>query len=333
MENLTFKALWVTEQSTHSYPRTIVERQIADLPAGEVLIKVAYSALNYKDALSATGNKGITRRYPHTPGIDAAGTVAHSTDARFREEDEVLVTGYDLGMNTAGGFADYIRVPAAWVVKLPAGLNLHDSMVYGTAGFTAALSVFKMQLNGLTPERGSVLVIGATGGVGSIAVAILAKLGYSVTAVTGKPEQQAFLQQLGAQEILSRESLKDDPQRPLLKTRWAGVVDTVGGELLVSALKATHYDGQVACCGMVAATQLAMTIFPFILRGVNLLGIASAECKMALRTRLWELLATSWKIDTRLLATECDLATLNDVYFDKILQGQVHGRIIVNLSA
>lgn len=331
MENLTFTALQVTELVPASFTRALVERHISELPPGDVLIKVAYSSLNYKDALSATGNKGITRRYPHTPGIDAAGTIAHSTDGRFREGDAVFVTGYDLGMNTAGGFGGYIRVPANWVVKLPAGLSLRESMIYGTAGFTAALSVFKMQLNGLTPEQGEILVTGATGGVGSLAIAILSKLGYRVVAVTGKPEQRDFLQRLGAHEIVPREALKDEPQRPLLKMRWAGVVDTVGGEILVAALKAVHYDGQVACCGMVTSTQLALTIFPFILRGINLLGIASAECQMKVRLQLWDLLASTWKIDTQSVVTECDLGTLNSVYIDRILQGQVCGRVIVNL--
>jgi acrylyl-CoA reductase (NADPH) len=227
MENIAFKAMIVTETADKQFIRAIGDKHISDLPEGEVLIKVQYSSLNYKDALSASGNKGVTRKYPHTPGIDAAGLVAASTDPAFKPGDQVLVTGYDLGMNTAGGFEEYIRVPAAWVVPLPAGLSLRESMVYGTAGFTAALSCFKLINYGVTPDRGPVLVTGATGGVGSIALAILAQSGYTVAAVTSKLNEAPYLQQLGAKEVIGVAEADDQSGRPLLKPRWAGVVDTV----------------------------------------------------------------------------------------------------------
>jgi putative YhdH/YhfP family quinone oxidoreductase len=295
---------------------------------------VLYSSLNYKDALSASGNKGVTRTYPHTPGVDAAGVVADSCDPRFQIGESVLVTGYDLGMNTAGGWAEYIRVPADWVVKCPTSLTMRQTMIYGTAGFTAALSVFKLQYAGLTPQQGEVLVTGATGGVGSIGVAILAKLGYTVVAVTGKSDSHAFLKQLGAQTILSREEVQDHSSRPLLKARWAGVLDTVGGKTLATALRSTQQRGQVSCCGLVDSWELHTNVFPFILRGINLLGVDSAESPMERRLAMWQLLSTEWNVINQLeeLAIECDLATLNAVYIDQILQGQVRGRVVIKIS-
>ncbi len=330
MENTTFKAFWVTE-TEGKFQHQIVERKIADLPSGEVLIKVAYSSLNYKDALSTIGNKGVTRRYPHTPGIDAAGTVVESQHSDFQPGDAVLVTSYDLGMNTDGGFAEYIRVPASWVVSLPLGLTLRTSMIYGTAGFTAALSVFKLQHSGLTPEQGEVLVTGATGGVGCIAVALLAKLGYHVVASTGKASSHEFLRHLGATDIIGREEA--GKEKALLKARWAGVLDNVGGDILVNALKSTKFGGHISCCGLVASHQLNMDIFPFILRGINLLGIASADCPMSTRLQIWSLLAQQWSIPSlENIAIECDLTTLPE-YIDAILQGRLQGRVLVKIGA
>jgi len=325
-----FTALWITETPDGRYQRSLVERQVSDLPAGDVLIQVAYSSLNYKDALSASGNRGVTRQYPHTPGVDAAGYVVASTDPAFRVGEAVLVTGYDLGMNTAGGFGGYIRVPAAWVLPLPADLTLRDSMIYGTAGFTAALSVYQLQQAGLRPDQGEVLVTGASGGVGCVAVALLSKLGYTVVAGSGKASAQAFLRSLGASEILSRAQLQDETDRALLKSRWAGVVDTVGGDILATALKSTRYGGCVSCCGLVAGAALPTTVFPFILRGVNLLGIDSVACPLPLRRLLWQHLATDWRIETLAqLVTETDLSGLKDHYLDAILRGAVQGRVLV----
>ncbi len=325
-----FTALWIAETPEKTYQRSLIQRSLSDLPRGELLIRVHYSSLNYKDALSATGHKGVTRTYPHTPGIDAAGVIEHSEHTDFLAGDAVIVTGFDLGMNTSGGFAHYIRVPAAWALKLPPGLSLRDSMIYGTAGFTAALSIHKLEQAGLQPAQGEVLVTGATGGVGSIAVALLAKLGYQVVAGSGKPSAHAYLQQLGATEVLSREALQDESDKPMLKGRWAAVLDTVGGKILATALKTLKYGGKASCCGLVASPQLQTTVFPFILRGIDLLGIDSVECPMSMRVPLWDKLANALKIEQlEELTTEINLTELKNLYLDKILQGKVQGRVLV----
>ncbi|MBI9082334.1 MAG: YhdH/YhfP family quinone oxidoreductase [Desulfobacterales bacterium] len=286
----------------------------------------------YKDALSASGNRGVTRKYPHTPGIDAAGVVAHSDHEDFRQGDRVIVTGYDLGMNTAGGFGQFVRIPAAWAVPCPKGLSLKEAMALGTAGFTAAISIYKLTQNGVAPDQGEVLVTGATGGVGSIAVAILAKLGFSVATVSGKPEGQAFLKDLGARTFLSREEAVDKSGRPMLRSRWAGVIDTVGGDILATAIASTHYSGTVTCCGMVAGGDLPTSVFPFILRGVSLLGVDSAAFPAEVRQTLWQNLAGPWKIDGfDRLTTEIGLPELSD-RIDQILQGRLTGRTVVRLK-
>jgi putative YhdH/YhfP family quinone oxidoreductase len=332
MKNQSFKALQISEVSDKQYVKNIVQRQISDLPVGEVLIRVHFSTLNYKDALSAVGNKGVTRNYPHTPGIDAAGVVEFSESPDFIVGEQVIVTSYDLGMNTAGGLAEYIRVPARWVVKLPEGITLQESMILGTAGFTAALCVNALINNGLSPEQGKVLVTGSTGGVGVLAVAILKKLGYQVTAVTGKPEASAFLQAIGASEILSREALDDKSGRPLLKSVYAGVVDTVGGNMLATALKSLNYGAAAAICGLVASVELPTTVLPFILRGNALLGIDSAECPMSLRQIIWQKLATDWKpADLQKMVTEVSLEDV-PAKLDLMLQGGAMGKTVVKLS-
>jgi len=327
----TFNALVVRAGEDKTYRRQILQRSIDDLPDGDVLIRVQYSSLNYKDALSAIGNKGVTRNYPHTPGIDAAGAVVDSRVGAFKPGDPVLVTGYDLGMNTSGGFGQYVRVPAEWVVPLPAGLNGKESMTYGTAGFTAGMGISFLTEN-VSTEDGPVLVTGATGGVGSVAVAVLAKLGYSVAAVTGKTAETEFLTGLGASQIVDRADAADTSGRPLLKGQWAGVLDTVGGEILATAVKATQAWGTVTCCGNVASPDLPLTVFPFILRGVRLIGIDSQNCPMDFRLRVWENLAGPWKIDGfERLATEISLDGLND-NIDRILKGLQKGRVVVNLG-
>ncbi|MCY4379390.1 MAG: YhdH/YhfP family quinone oxidoreductase, partial [Candidatus Dadabacteria bacterium] len=239
MSSDSFKAMVVSKTEDGKFTREITTRQIGSLPDGEVLLNVKYSSLNYKDALSAIGNRGVTKNYPHTPGVDAVGVVEDSKSGEFEPGDRVIVHGYDLGMDTSGGFGQYVRVPAEWVVNLPEGLDLKESMMYGTAGFTAAQSVLRIVEGGVSPEDGKVLVTGATGGVGSMAVAILGKAGYSVTASTGKAEQRQFLADLGAEEVIGREGLTDPSGRLLLKGQWAGVVDTVGGEMLATAIKST----------------------------------------------------------------------------------------------
>jgi len=325
----TFDALWVEEQSDGSFTRSIVRRTTDDLPAGDVLVRVHYSSLNYKDALSASGNRGVTRKYPHTPGIDAAGTVVESAAAAFRPDDEVIVIGYDLGVNIPGGFGGYIRVPADWVAARPAGLTLREAMILGTAGFTAAQCVSALAEHGVTPDSGEVLVTGATGGVGSVAVALLARLGYQVAAATGKPAQADFLHGLGALTVLDRAEVDDQTGKVLLRERWAGVVDTVGGNILASAIKATRYGGSVAACGMVASATLALTVFPFILRGVKLIGIDSVNLPIEKRRALWERLAGPWKpVMLEQMARTVALADL-DAEIAAILLGQQRGRVLV----
>ena len=326
-----FRAMIVEESEPRKFIREIRTRSIDDLPAGDLLVKVHYSSLNYKDALSATGRPGVTRHYPHTPGIDAAGVVVECASGTFSPGDSVIVTGYDLGMDTAGGYGQYIRIPSDWALPLPAGLSLRESMILGTAGFTAALSVWKLQQNGVQTGDGDILVTGATGGVGSIAVAILARAGYRVVAATGKAAEIDFLHALGAVEIIGREDVLSGTERPMMKERWAGVVDVVGGETLATAIKSTRYGGTVTCCGLVGSADLSVSVFPFILRGVSLLGIDSVQCPHQLRQTVWEKLAIEWKpADLEGAATECNLQSLEG-HIEKILSGRVRGRGVVNL--
>lgn len=327
----TFKAMVVSETADQRFLREIRKKELSDLPAGELLIEVKYSSLNYKDGLSASGNKGVTRKYPHTPGIDAAGVVATSSTSQFGAGEQVIVTGFDLGMNTPGGFGQYISVPAAWVVKLPQGLTLKESMGYGTAGLTAALCVLRLMAFGLTKDSGEVLVTGATGGVGSIAVGILSKLGYNVVAATGKTNERDFLTGLGAKAIISRDEANDTSARPLQKGRWAGVIDTVGGNILATAIKSTKYGGLVAACGNTMSADLAVSVYPFILRGVSLLGVDSVEIPMNTRLRTWQKLAQDWKLDLSGIVSECALEELSPK-IDLILKGGIRGRVVVDLS-
>lgn len=328
----TFKALLVEKAEDKTFTRSVVERNIDELPEGNLLIRVSYSSLNYKDALSASGNPGVSRNFPHTPGIDAAGTVESCDDNTFSQGDEVIVTGYDLGMNTAGGFAQYIRIPSKWAVAKPEGLTLKEAMVLGTAGFTAGLSVQAIVENNVSPEDGEILVTGATGGVGSVAVALLTQAGFNVVACTGKDSQADFLKSLGASRVITRDTMLENKERPMLKEQYAGVVDTVGGEFLAQAIKSTQYGGVVTCCGLTASAQLDVSVFPFILRGVSLLGIDSVECPMAPRLRLWDKLAGDWKLNLLdSLTTEVGLDALDEKIND-ILKGQLFGRTIVNVN-
>ena len=329
MKNILFNAYWVTEEADGTFKNQIIQRSTDELPQNGVLIKVAYSSLNYKDALSASGNKGVTRRYPHTPGIDAAGTVVESNSTEFNPGDQVIVTGYDLGMNTMGGFGEYINVPAEWVVPLPYGLSLKESMILGTAGFTAALSLHHLIRCGQKPEDGTLLVTGATGGVGSLSVAIASKLGFNVTASTGKPDKKEYLEQLGAKTTVDREVVDDKSGKMLLRPQWAGAIDTVGGNTLATVLKSLKTHGNVACCGNVASPVLNTSVFPFILNGVNLLGVNSATTPMNLRKDLWVKLAGDWKPDFS--SIEIDSVGLSELQnkIEKILQGGITGRVVV----
>ena len=330
----SFRAFQVEKTEQKQFTRAIVQREVTDLPEGELVIDVAYSSLNYKDALSATGNPGVTRNFPHTPGIDAAGTVAESSSEDFKAGDEVIVIGFDLGMNTAGGFGQKIRVPAGWAVPMPSGLDARSAMILGTAGFTAALCIDKLtSIGGLVVEDGPVLVTGATGGVGSVAVGLLAKLGYEVHAVTGKAAQHEFLRGLGATEIVSREEAIANAGRPLAREKWGGVVDTVGGEILVDAVKSLRYGKSLAACGLVASPEIPATVLPFILRHVNLLGIDSVELPLAQKAAIWQKLAGPWRPDfLEDLVEPLTLETLSAA-IDRILAGEMVGRGLVDLNA
>ena len=331
MADTKFRAMVVSETGKNEFKIEITERSISDLPEGEVLVKVQYSSLNYKDALSASGNRGVTRNYPHTPGVDAAGLVEESSSLNFSRGDKVIVHGYDLGMDTDGGFGQYIRVPADWVVTLPDSLSAKEAMMYGTAGFTAAQSVLKLTENKINPGSGKILVTGATGGVGSMAVAILAKAGFEVTASTGKTDQAEFLKSIGASEVISREDSSDQSGKLLLRGLWAGVVDTVGGDILATAIKSTNQRGVVTTCGNVASHDLNTNVYPFILRGVTLVGIDSASCPMQRREKIWDMMATYWKLgNLEKLSRTVTLEGLGDE-IDKILKGGQVGRVVVDL--
>lgn len=328
----TFKALLITENKQQEYNHSIIDKKIEDLPKGDLLIQVNYSSLNYKDALSFSGNKGVTRNYPHTPGIDAAGVIMESTDKNFLVGDAVIVTGYDLGMNTTGGFAEYIRVPSEWAVPLPENLSLRESMIYGTAGFTAALSVDKLLKNGLQPEDGEILVTGASGGVGSLAISILNQLGFDVVAVTGKVDAIERLLKLGANKIITRQEFEDSTNRALLPENWAAAVDTLGGDVLSNIIKSLKYNGSVACCGNITSGTLDTSIYPFILRGVSLLGIDSVQTDMKTRKRIWTSLANEWK--PKHLEENIDEIKLADVpgKIQQIIEGSHIGRSIIHLA-
>jgi putative YhdH/YhfP family quinone oxidoreductase len=331
-EEQQFKALVAFEDPQGVIQRETRTRRVADLPPGEVLIKVRHSSLNYKDALSATGNRGVTKSYPHTPGIDAAGVVVDSTSPHWRCGDEVVCTGYDLGMNTSGGFGEYIRTPGQWLVKKPEGLSLLETMQLGTAGFTAALCVRGLQVNSVVPGKGAVLVTGATGGVGTVAIMLLHKLGYAVTALTGKMDERDHLMQLGAQTVLDRRQFLAGADRPLLPAQWAGVIDTVGGDMLAAAVKGTGFDGVVTSCGNAASGDLPLTVYPFILRGVHLLGIYSANCPMDRRLATWDALGREWKLpDLARLCRRVRLEQLESEIF-AMLAGKSKGRCVVDLG-
>lgn len=326
-----FDALVVNKQDDQ-FTVNIQQLSLDDLPQGEVLIRVHYSGVNYKDSLAAIPNGNIVSSYPIVPGIDMAGVVVSSEDSRFKEGDEVIATSYGIGVSQSGGYSQFARVPAEWIVPLPDGLTMKEAMIIGTAGFTAALSVLRLEENNLTPEQGNVLVTGATGGVGSFAVSILSKLGYSVEASTGKESEHGYLKAIGASTIVSREDVYDGKLRALGKQKWSGAVDPVGGEPLASVLSQIKYGGAVAVSGLTAGTSLPATVFPFILRGVNLLGIDSVNCPMDTRLKVWQRLATDFKLEDleQLVQQEITLKELPDV-LPTLLKGEARGRTIVKL--
>lgn len=327
-----FRALRVFEENG-GYVSRMVDRHVDELPAGDVVIRVEYSSLNYKDALSLTGNKGVTRKYPHTPGVDAAGVVVSSSSSRFEAGDRVIVTGYDLGMNTDGGYGGLVSVPVGWVVPLPPALDTRTAMALGTAGLTAALCVDSLLQVGIAPEQGEMLVTGATGGVGSLAVMLLAQQGFRVVAGSGKADRADWLKSLGASEVIGRDALLAGADKAMLKERWAGAVDTVGGDILFNAVKATRYGGSVACCGLTAGANFNANVFPFILRGVNLLGVDSVELPLEVKMQMWDILANEWRLPK--LAHIVEEISLEQVpeYAARILKGGIAGRLLVRVIA
>ncbi len=327
----TFNALVVNKEE-ENFTVKVQSLTVQDLPEGEVLIQVSYSGINYKDSLASIPNGNIVRSYPFVPGIDLAGVVVSSEDPRFKEGDEVIATSYEIGVSHFGGYSEYARVKADWIVPLPKGLTLKEAMTIGTAGFTAALCVQRLEENGLTPDKGPVLVTGATGGVGSFAISILAARGYQIEASTGKASESEYLKNLGANEILSREDVYDGKVKALGKQKWAAAVDSSGGEILASVISQIQYGGAVAACGLTAGTKLPTTVFPFILRGVDLLGVDSVYCPMETRAKTWERLSTDFK-PTNLddfIQQEVTLQELPDA-LPTLLEGKARGRIIVKL--
>lgn len=323
-----YTAFIVREDENGGYTRGIEKRNVEDLPDGELTVHVAYSSLNYKDALSGTGNRGVTRTFPHQPGIDGVGIVEESNNDAFSPGDTVILGGGDLGMNTAGGFGEYVRIPADWAIHLPKELPEAEAIAIGTAGFTAAMAVEEITER-VAPQDGEILVTGATGGVGSYAIAILSQLGYSVCAVTGKESAHPYLRELGAQRIIDRDAATKGADKPILSAEWAGAIDNVGGPILARAIKAAKPNAVVASCGNAASADLPLTVFPFILRGVRLIGIDSPSCPPERRRRLWKNLSDPWyPRGIKKITREISLSEL-DGAIDTILHGGMRGRVVI----
>jgi acrylyl-CoA reductase (NADPH) len=326
-----FKAYFVNKTAT-DFSAGIKNISLDDLSPGDVVIRVAYSGVNYKDGLASIPDGRVIRKYPLVPGIDLSGLVVESNDPRFKPGDQALVTSFDLGVSHCGGFSEYARVKADWVVPLPDGLTLKEAMAIGTAGYTAALAIHQMEHMGLRPANGPVLATGATGGLGSMAISIFKALGYTVAASTGKEAEHDYLRELGADEILSREETSAESNRPLEKERWAGSIDAVGGSTLAYLLRSTKYGGSVASIGNTGGANFSTTVFPFILRAVNLLGIESAYCPMELRRQLWQQLASDYKpAHLDMIAREISFDELPQA-LAAILKGGVRGRIVVKIA-
>lgn len=331
LKRIHMKAFVVEQLEDKKFKSGVTEVETPTIGENDVLIKTSYSSLNFKDALSSIGNPGVSRNFPHITGIDVAGTVQASNSERFTVGEQVLVTGYDMGMNTHGGHSEYVKVPASWIVKLPHNLTDREAMIYGTAGLTSALSINELLNNGVTPNKGEVLVTGATGGVGSISVAILSQLGFDVVAISGKEEKIPFLKSLGAKEVILRKDFDIENKKPMVKERFSAVVDTVGGNILAEALKALKYDGVATCCGLTSSVKLSTNVFPFILRGVRLIGIDSVETSLEKKASAWEKIAHEFKIE-RLdeLTHEIGLGEIQKAYA-QLLKGEAVGRYLVKL--
>lgn len=324
----SFRCFFV-EQVGQDVHGDVQERPFDELPPGEVLIRVSHSSLNYKDAMAATGHRGIVKTFPHVPGIDAAGVVVESSDPGFRPGDQVIATGREIGVERWGAWAEYLRVPAAWVQPVPEGLNGFEAMVLGTAGFTAAQCVAALVEHGIEPDHGEIVVTGATGGVGSLAIRILSTLGYRVAAVSGKESQATWLREQGASRVVSRQEFVEMSSRPLLTTAWAGGIDTVGGQALSTMIRAMQHRGCVAACGVVGGAELPLTVYPFILRGVTLAGIDSAWCPDDRRGEIWRRVGQEWKpAGLEQLATVVPLSDVQESV-RAMLAGEVVGRTVV----
>lgn len=327
----SFQALFIEKEADNTSLH-FRETTLDNLPENEVTIEVHYSGINYKDGLAVLPEGKIVNQYPFIPGIDASGVVIESKSDRFQVGDEVIVTSYDFGVSYFGGYSEFIRVPAEWVVPLPQGLSLKEAMILGTAGFTAALSIDALESSGVRPETGKIAVSGATGGVGSLSTAILAKRGFSVVASSGKKDAKDFLQKFGVSEVVSREAFQPEKIRALDKQLYAGAIDCVGGKPLSYLLTAVQYGGAVTTCGMSAGGKLDTTVFPFILRGVQLLGIDSVLCPMQKRTQIWQRLATDFKLaNLDELATEINFQTLPEA-LHQVMNGGVTGRYLVKIK-
>ena len=326
---MNYKALHV-EEIDGKFTKNIKNLSLEELDTNDVLVRVKYSALNFKDALSAIGNKGVTRTYPHTPGIDGVGIVERSNSDKFKIGDEVIVTSFDLGMNTKGAFSQYISVPKEWVIPLPKTLSLKEAVAIGTAGLTAAIGVYKLIANG-QKKGDNILVTGSTGAVGSFSVKLLSHLGFKVTALSSKEDKKEFLKSIGADEVILVNEFETHDKKPLLKPKYDGAIDVVGGELLENILKQINPEGSVAICGLVGSPKLNSTVFPFILRGVNLLGINSAELPSEFRTTLWEMLSSEWKIDLSHIIHEHNLEELPKLIGD-MLDGKSSGRAVIKID-
>ena len=328
---MSFRAYRIFNEENKTVSRW-ADLTLNDLDPGEVVIRAAFSSVNYKDALAATGAGKVIRRFPCVGGIDVSGVVESSLDARFKPGDEVLVTGYDMGMVHDGGYAELVRVPADWVVRLPQGLSLHDAMALGTAGFTAALSIYRLQQNEVKPENGKVVVTGATGGVGSLAIGILKRLGYHVVAITGKDSEHEYLKSLGAQEVMPCSAMDLNSTRPLEKAQWAAALDAVGGATLAWLTRTMQQNGVIASFGNAGGVELHTTVLPFILRGVRLIGIDSATTAMPLRQEIWRRLANEWRPpQLDMLAHTIAFEQLPQI-FPKMLSGESRGRTVVKIA-
>ena len=325
---MKYRAL-VTTEDNKTFNNSVQVKSLDFLPDNNTLIKVKYSSLNYKDALSASGNKGVTRSYPHTPGIDAAGIIEETSSKKFKKGDEVIVTGYDMGMNTFGGFGEFIKVPEEWIIKKPSNLSLSESMAFGTAGLTAGLCLRKLLQHGLKPDDGKVFVSGVTGGVGIISLMLFSKLGFEVTAITGKMNEKDFLIDLGANEVIDRNDLDVDLVSPLQKPIYSGGIDAVGGKILSNLICSTTQRAAIACCGMVGGLSLDTSIFPFILRGLSLFGIDSAESLLEVKEEVWKSFSSDWKLEN--IDQNIKNISLDELptEIEKILKGKQIGRVRV----